>query len=138
LWFTVCTKRKINEAIKRKSSKVSIWNNRSRKDEALKTKRRCKVVIGQVDFNNILRTAFTLVGPKRTKWHWWLDCLFAHLGSVYVKAERKLLMKLTLGLSFTNTFMYSFYALSSQKRKNSVKLSVSFCAFGIYWRKSCS
>ncbi len=34
--------------------------------------------------------------------------------------------------------MYSSYARSSQKRKNSVKLSVSFYAFGIYWRKSCS
>jgi len=30
---------------------------------------------------------------------------------------------------------YSFYARSSPKRKNSVKLSVSFYAFGTYERK---
>jgi hypothetical protein len=34
--------------------------------------------------------------------------------------------------------MYSFYACRSQKRKNSVKLSVSFYAFGIRARKSCA
>jgi len=34
--------------------------------------------------------------------------------------------------------MCSFYAQSSQKRKNSVKSSVSFYTFGIYRRKSCS
>jgi len=42
------------------------------------------------------------------------------------------------GLNFTNIFTYSFYARSSHKRKSSVKLSVSFYAFGISWRKSCS
>ncbi len=42
------------------------------------------------------------------------------------------------GLNFTNIFTYSFYARSSQKHKNSVKLSVTFYTFGIYWRKSCS
>jgi len=41
------------------------------------------------------------------------------------------------GLNLINIFSYSFYARSSQKRKNSVKLSVSFYAFVIYWRKSC-
>jgi len=40
------------------------------------------------------------------------------------------------GLDFTNIFTWSFYARSSQKRKNSVKSSVSFYAFGIYRRKS--
>jgi len=44
--------------------------------------------------------------------------------------------------TFYKFFLYeselSIYACSSQKRKNSVKLSVSFYAFGIYWRKSCS
>jgi len=33
---------------------------------------------------------------------------------------------------------YSFYTRSSTKRKNSVKLSVSFYAFGTYERKSCT
>jgi len=41
------------------------------------------------------------------------------------------------GVNFTNIFTYSFYARSSQKCKNSVKLLVSFYAFGIYWSKSC-
>jgi hypothetical protein len=34
--------------------------------------------------------------------------------------------------------MYSFYARRSQKRKNSVKSSVSFYTFGIYEHKGCS
>jgi len=33
-------------------------------------------------------------------------------------------------------FMYNFYACRSQKRKYSVKLSVSFCAFGICFVKA--
>ncbi len=57
---------------------------------------------------------------------------------LYEKLWRKTLMKLTPGLSFTNIFTNSFYACSSQKCQNSVKLSVTFYAFGIYWRKSCS
>jgi len=32
-----------------------------------------------VNFINILRAAFTLVGPKSIKWHCWLDCLFLHI-----------------------------------------------------------
>ncbi len=43
-----------------------------------------------------------------------------------------------LGLNFNNIFMYSFYARSSQKRKNSVKLSVTFYAFRSCVRKSCT
>jgi len=42
-----------------------------------------------------------------------------------------------LGVNFINIFELSFYPRSSAKRKNSVKLSVSFYAFGIYVRKSC-
>jgi len=55
-----------------------------------------------------------------------------------VKAAFKMLVKSTPGLNFTNIFIRSFYSRSSQKRKNSVKSSVSFYAFGIYRRKSCS
>ncbi len=39
-------------------------------------------------------------------------------------------MKLSPGLNFVNICMHSFYARSSQKQKNSVKLSVSFYALG--------
>jgi hypothetical protein len=40
------------------------------------------------------------------------------------------------GLNFSNIFTYSFYTRSSQKRKNSVKLSVSSYTFGIYEAKA--
>jgi len=42
-----------------------------------------------VNFTNILRAAFALKDPKSTKRHWWLDCHFALLGSLPVKAFRK-------------------------------------------------
>jgi len=38
---------------------------------------------------------------------------------------------------FHQCFKYSFYVRRSQKRKNTVKSSVSFYAFGICERKSC-
>ncbi len=31
-----------------------------------------------VNFINVLHTAFTLVGPKSVKRHWWLNCIFLH------------------------------------------------------------
>jgi len=44
-------------------------------------------------------------------------------------------LSLTLAiLNFTKIFTRSFYARSSQKTENSVKLSVSFYTFGIYWQ----
>ncbi len=53
----------------------------------------------------------------------------------------KVLQDLDQG-SISSTYLRAaftpLYARSSQKRKNSVKLSVSFYAFGIYGRKSCS
>jgi len=45
------------------------------------------------------------------------------------KIVNKMLMKLTPLVYFTNIFTSSFYTRSSQKCKNSVKLSVSFYAF---------
>jgi hypothetical protein len=42
------------------------------------------------------------------------------------------------GVDFTNMFKSSFYAYSSQKHKDSVKLSVSFYALGIYEHISCA
>ncbi len=38
-----------------------------------------------VDFTKVLHTSFVQTHPKSTKRHWWLDCLFALLGSVSVK-----------------------------------------------------
>ncbi len=40
------------------------------------------------------------------------------------------------GVDLTNIFTSSFYAHRSQKCKNSVKTSISFCAYGICMRKS--
>jgi len=84
-----------------------------------------------------LRTAFTPVAPKSVRIQSSCQYLFTLLGSTGSKAAGRTLMKWTPGLNFTNIFTYSFYARSSQKRKNLIKLSVSFYAFGIYWLKSC-
>jgi len=48
------------------------------------------------------------------------------------------LVKLTPGIDFINIFTRSFYTYKSPQPKNSIKLSVSFYAFGIYVRKSCT
>jgi len=48
-----------------------------------------------VNFINILRAAFTEVGPKNAKRHWRLTVFIANLGSSRVKAARKTLMKLS-------------------------------------------
>ncbi len=45
-------------------------------------------------------------------------------------------VRLSQGL--TNMFIRSFYALRSQKHQKTVKLSVSFCTFGIFSSKGCS
>jgi len=41
-------------------------------------------------------------------------------------------------VDFPNIYAGSFYMHRSQKRKEPVNSSVSFCAFGIFDRKSCS
>ncbi len=54
-----------------------------------------------------------------------------------VTSEHPCWCTLIPGVNFTNMFTSSFYLCRSQKRKNSVKSSVSFCAFGICAHKSC-
>ncbi len=39
-----------------------------------------EITLPGVNFTNVLRAAFTLVGPKSAKWHCWLDCLFCACG----------------------------------------------------------
>jgi len=66
---------------------------------------------------------------KVKKRHWWLDCLFAHLGSAPIKAAHKMLMKLTTGVDFTHMFKHSFFVQISQKRIKTVKsLVLRICA----------
>ncbi len=48
-----------------------------------------------LNFINVLRTAFTLVYPRRVKRHWWLYCFFTLLGSTSTKAVPRKFMKLT-------------------------------------------
>jgi len=45
------------------------------------------------NFINILRTAFTLVGPKSVKRYWQLDWVLTLWGATGVKAVRRMLMK---------------------------------------------
>jgi len=57
-----------------------------------------------VNFTNVLSAAFTLVGPKSTKRHCKLDCLFwGHSGSASVKAASGRLMKLSPGFNTIKT-----------------------------------
>jgi len=90
-----------------------------------------------VNFTNFLRAAFTLLGPKIAKWHCWLDCLFAHLGSRRVKAVRRTLMKLSPGVNFINVLRAVFMHTVSKAQKDSEAISL-FWAFGICSHKSCS
>ncbi len=46
-----------------------------------------------VNFINVLRTAFTLVGPKSVKRYWQLDWVLTLWGTTGVKAVRRTLMK---------------------------------------------
>ncbi len=46
-----------------------------------------------VNFINVLRTAFTLVGPKSVKRYWQLDWVITLWGTTGVKAVRRTLMK---------------------------------------------
>ncbi len=65
-----------------------------------------------------LKESFCFISPN--KWH-----TVASLG-------------IWLWVDFTNMIMCSFYTRRSQKRKNSVELSVSTCTFGIFMHKSCA
>ena len=56
-----------------------------------------------VNFINVLRAAFTLEDPKSSKQLLDLMVFFALLGSVGVKAARRMLMKLTLVLALLQT-----------------------------------
>jgi len=49
----------------------------------------------EVKFINILQSAFLHADPQSAKRHWYLDCLFALLGSGLVKAVHKMLVKST-------------------------------------------
>ena len=55
------------------------------------------------NFINVLRTAFTLVGPKNVRIQSSSQYLFTLLGSTGAKAALRTLMKLTTGKS---TFLY--------------------------------
>jgi len=66
-----------------------------------------------VDFTNILQKAFT-EESRSTKRHWWLDYLFALLGSSNVKAARKMLVKFTPVVTNINRFVSSYHCLAIQ------------------------
>ena len=42
-----------------------------------------------VNFTNVLGTAFALVDPKSIKWYWQLDWILTLLGAMGVKAVRE-------------------------------------------------
>ncbi len=66
------------------------------------------------------------------------QCGFALLGPMPVIAAHKMLMKLTPGLNFIIILCTVFTLVDPKSAKNTVKSLVSFYAFGIYERKSCT
>jgi hypothetical protein len=78
----------------------------------------CTSNVDEIDtwfnFINILSTDFTLVDPECVKKIDNLTVFFMLLGSVQIKAVRRILMKLTPGVNFNNIlgahFSYEFFA----------------------------
>ena len=58
----------------------------------------------RVNFINVLRTAFTRVDPKSAKKIDNMTVFFARLGSVSIKAARKMSVKLTPEVDVSATF----------------------------------
>jgi len=94
---------------------------------------RCKEIIVKPVYNDHLRDPEFEAVVER--WS-----LFRGITIRYKKADMRTQKwwSLHAGLNFTNIFTSNFYARNFQKRKNSVKLSVSFYAFGTYGQKSCA
>ncbi len=70
--------------------------------------------ISWVNFNIILPAAFTLVDPKSAKRDLWHDCLFALLGSAFVKAVHKNVGEIDpRKQSYKNTFVWKMTKFAS-------------------------
>jgi hypothetical protein len=59
-----------------------------------------------------------------------LTVIYALLGSTHVKASRKMLMKLTPGVSFINVLHTAFEFIDPKSVKITVMSSMSFYTFG--------
>jgi len=81
-----------------------------------------------VNFTNNLWASFKHADPQKGKKDW---CIFCAFGIYVHKCSPKTLMKLIPGVIKINMFTHSFCKSSSQKCKNLVKPSVSFCPFRI-------
>ncbi len=91
-----------------------------------------------VNFINILRTCFSYKS-KLSSFSLVAVWLCNFLASRYKqKSTCKMLMKLTPIANFINVLRAAFALVDPESVKNTVKSSVSFNAFGIYERKSCS
>ena len=56
----------------------------------------------------------------------------------YIKAGRKMLVKLTPGVNFTNVLQAAFTLADPESTKKAAQLDSLFCAFGVCMRKICS
>jgi len=65
-----------------------------------------------------------------------LTVFLALLGSVHVKAARKMLMNLTPGVNYTNFLQAAFMNADPKSTKKTNDLTVFFCAFAICVCKS--
>jgi len=67
------------------------------------------------------RAAFMLAGPKNTKQHWWLDCLFGAFGICGSKSFSKNVDEIDTWGKFHQHSTISFIACRSQKSKKTIK-----------------
>ncbi len=85
-----------------------------------------------LNFINILGTAFTLADPESVKRYLYdLAVLFTLLRSTSVKAEHKMLMKLTPGLNFINVLHTAFMLAEPKSVKKTVKSSLFLCVWDL-------
>jgi len=75
------------------------------------------------------RSFYMQRSQKRNK-DWWLHCIFELLGSVWVKAAHKMLVKSTPGLNFINVLLTAFTLPDPKSIKKTVKLSIFFTLLG--------
>jgi len=72
-----------------------------------------------VDLINILLKAFACADPKNSKRYWQLDWILTLLGSLCIKAARKMLMKLTpCNRIFSRIVVHRFRIIIEERRRN--------------------
>jgi len=91
-----------------------------------------RAVVTSIQFYQHFTSSFCAHrSQKHTKWHWWLDCLFALLGSVVIKSSNTMSVKSTPGVNFINVLRAAFSPIFFEKIQNQTvrreKMAKHFC-----------